>query len=82
MNLLGKSLVVALFFLSVLFMGLAVTVYATHHDWKAKADAANKQLTDERARYDALQRQSNALESQLKAEAEAALKTTSRSPAG
>lgn len=73
MNLLGKSLVVALFFLSVLFMGLAVTVYATHHNWKEKADAASKLLSDEKARYDALVRKSNALESQLKAEAEAAL---------
>ncbi|TWT99919.1 hypothetical protein Pla108_08620 [Botrimarina colliarenosi] len=73
MNLLGKSLVVALFFLSVLFMALALTVYSTHRNWKSVADAKTQQLNDERARYETLVRQSNALESQLKAEAEAAL---------
>lgn len=73
MNLLGKTLVVALFFLSVLFMALALTVYSTHRNWKNVADAKTQELNDARARYDALQRKSNALESQLKAEAESAL---------
>lgn len=72
MNLLGKSLVVALFFMSVLFMGLAMTVYSTHRNWKDQADQARSQVAAERTKFDQLQRKSNALESQLRAEAEAA----------
>ncbi|MEO0529660.1 MAG: hypothetical protein AAF266_03680 [Planctomycetota bacterium] len=73
MNFVGKALVVAICVLSFMFMGLAVTVYSTHRDWKGKAEAATRQLNNEKARYDALVRKSNSLESQLKAEAEAAL---------
>lgn len=73
MNLLGKILVVTLFVLSVGYMWLAISVYSYHRDWKTKAETAQKQLNDERARFQALQNSSNALESQLKAEAESAL---------
>ncbi len=73
MNLLGKILVVTLFVLSVGYMWLAISVYSYHRDWKTKAETAQKQLNDERARYQTLQNSSNALESQLKAEAESAL---------
>lgn len=73
MNLLGKILVVALFVLSVVFMTLALTVYATHRNWKSEADTAKKQLSEQRAENDALRRQFNTLQSQLEAEKESAL---------
>ncbi|QDV72375.1 hypothetical protein [Botrimarina mediterranea] len=73
MNFLGKILVVTLFVLSIGYMWLAVSVYSTHRHWKNEAEAAQKQLSEERARFQALQSSSNALESQLKAEAESAL---------
>jgi multidrug efflux pump subunit AcrA (membrane-fusion protein) len=73
MNLLGKILVVTLFVLSMGYMWLAISVYSYHRDWKTTAETAQKQLNDERARFQALQNKSNALESQLKAEAESAL---------
>ncbi len=73
MNLLGKSLVVALCFLSVVFMSLAMVVYSTHQNWKTKAAAAEQQVSQERAKLAALQRKSNALESQLRAESDAAI---------
>ena len=73
MNLLGKVFVVALAFMSVAFMILAMTVYATHHNWKDKASAAQQQVTAAKAQYDKLARESNALESQLQAEKDSAL---------
>ena len=73
MNFLGKIFVVALLVMSVVFMSLAIVVYATHKDWKSQADAANQQLREARADFDALQTQYNRLESQLTAEREAAL---------
>jgi len=73
MNLLGRILVVALFLLSVVFMTLAIVVYSTHRNWKQQADAAQQQVQEERARLDRLQTQSNALESSLRAERDAAL---------
>jgi molecular chaperone GrpE (heat shock protein) len=73
MNLLGKILVVTLFVLSMGYMWLAISVYSYHRDWKTQAETAQKQLNDERARFQALQNKSNALESQLKAEADSAL---------
>ena len=73
MNLLGKILVVTLFVLSVGYMWLAISVYAYHRDWKTQAETAQKQLQEERNNFQALQNKSNALESQLTAEADAAL---------
>lgn len=72
MNLLGKILVVTLCLLSVLFMGLAMTVYSTHRNWKEIADQRRQEVADQRAKYDAEVAKSNRLESQLRAEAEAA----------
>lgn len=73
MNLLGKTLVVALCLLSIVFMALAMVVYSTHRHWKAEAEAAQQQVAEERANLAELQRESNALESQLRAEADAAI---------
>lgn len=73
MNFVGKILVVAMCLLSFVFMGLAMTVYSTHRHWKSEAEVAKTQVNNERAKFDALVRKSNALESQLTAEREAAL---------
>lgn len=73
MNLLGRILVVALFVLSLVFMTLAMVVYSTHRNWKSLEATAREQVQDEKARFDRLKRESNARESQLRAEADAAL---------
>lgn len=73
MNFLGRILVVTLCLMSVAFMILAMTVYSTHRHWKNEADAAQQQVAEEQARFAALQRKSNALESQLRAESDAAI---------
>lgn len=75
MNFLGKVFVVSLAIMSFVFMGLAMAVYSTHHDWKAKEATARQQLTAAKARYDKLQRESNALESQLRAEKDSAVQS-------
>lgn len=76
MNLLGKIFVVIILVLSVVFMALAMMVYATHKNWQEVVEGPNglqKQLDDARNEYSQLQNQFNRLESQLEAEAEAAL---------
>ncbi|MEN0110521.1 MAG: hypothetical protein AAF805_07325 [Planctomycetota bacterium] len=73
MNLLGKIFVVALFVLSVVFMTLAMAVYATHRNWKEEADKARSALQQQQTANRTLQSQYNALEERLTAEAEAAL---------
>lgn len=73
MNLLGRILVVALFVLSLVFMTLAMVVYSTHRNWKSLEATAQQQLNEEKARFNTLKRESNARESQLRAEADAAL---------
>lgn len=44
MNLIGKIFVVIILLLSVLFMGLAMAVYATHKNWKATVDNQKAQI--------------------------------------
>jgi len=39
MNLLGKIFVVLIVVMSIVFMTLALAVYATHKNWKEEADA-------------------------------------------
>ncbi|MDR1485236.1 MAG: hypothetical protein LBT09_10490 [Planctomycetaceae bacterium] len=43
MNNIGKMFVVLIFAMCVLIMGFAVTIYATHTNWKEKADALQKE---------------------------------------
>lgn len=73
MNFLGKVFVVSLAVMSFVFMGLAMAVYSTHHDWKTKATTVKQQLDAEKARNAQLERESNSLESQLRAEKDSAL---------
>ncbi|QDT67400.1 Chromosome partition protein Smc [Planctomycetes bacterium MalM25] len=73
MNLLGRVFVVSLAIMSFVFMGLAMAVYSKSHDWKDRAAKARQQVTEEKARYAKLERESNALESELQAEKDSAL---------
>ncbi|MBI85932.1 MAG: hypothetical protein CMJ81_22270 [Planctomycetaceae bacterium] len=61
MTLLGKILTVLIFVMSILFMGFAVAVYATHRNWrdeiKDPATGLEKRLTDERRERDEKQSQ-------------------------
>jgi len=77
MNLIGKIFVVIILLLSVLFMGLAMAVYATHKNWKATVDNQKAQiqtLTTEKQRlqsaYDLneteLQREIDSAEQQVR----------------
>ena len=54
MNWLGKVFVMLILIMSLMFMGLAMGVYATHKNWKAATEALNTQLTEERAKNEQL----------------------------
>jgi hypothetical protein len=72
MNLLGKIFVVLITVMSLVFMTLALAVYATHKNWKQISDGLNGQLTQARAELDLKVTDYNRLESQLKGEVESA----------
>ncbi len=72
MNLLGKIFVVLITVMSLVFMTLALAVYATHKNWKGISDGLNTQLTQARAELDLKVTDYNRLESQLKGEVESA----------
>ena len=61
MNLIGKILVTLIFVMSLVFLGFAVTVYATHQNWKLKADNFKKEIAN-------LSQQRNDLQTKLDAE--------------
>jgi hypothetical protein len=75
MNLLGKIFVVLIMVMSVVFMTLALGVYATHKNWKDLVEGQNglrAQLQLARTEYDQLKNNYNSLESRLKGEVESA----------
>ena len=75
MNLLGKIFVVLIAVMSLVFMTLALAVYATHKNWKDIVDGPNglqSQLQLARSDYDQLKTDYNRLDSQLKGEVETA----------
>jgi hypothetical protein len=72
MNWLGKVFVVLILIMSLLFMGLAMAVYATHKNWKTVADDLQKKLTDAQAQNQQLITAHNLRVEQLSAEIEAA----------
>ncbi|MDR2344946.1 MAG: hypothetical protein LBE18_02670 [Planctomycetaceae bacterium] len=43
MNLIGKMFVILIFVMCVMIMGFAITIYATHTNWKAKAEILQKE---------------------------------------
>ena len=62
MNLVGKILVWVILVMSLVFMAFTISVYATQHNWKAKADELNEQLKASKGRSDGLQREKAELE--------------------
>ena len=82
MNLVGKILIVAVFVLSLVFMGIAMAVTATHKNWKQIVEnptesqenplGLNKQLENARQRNENLKNQFKQLEDTVAAEQAAA----------
>jgi signal transduction histidine kinase len=73
MNLLGKIFIVAIMIMSVVFMTLALMVYATHKNWKEVVDGTNglrNQLQTAQTQFEQFKNEHNRLESQLKGENE------------
>lgn len=74
MNLLGKIFIVLILVLSVVFMTLAMAMYATHKNWREIVEGPNglrNQLQQSQAEYDQLKTQYNRRESELTSELEA-----------
>ena len=75
MNLLGKIFVVLIVVMSLVFMTLALAVYATHKNWKDIVEGPNglqAQLDTAQTELDQTKTDYNRLESQLKGEVESA----------
>jgi len=72
MNLLGKIFVVLITVLSLVFMTLALAVYATHKNWQEEATRLNTQLSNANAQLQLKVEEFNRLESQARAEKESA----------
>jgi uncharacterized protein YdcH (DUF465 family) len=70
MNLLGKIFVVLILIMSIVFMTLALAVYATHKNWKDEAATLQTRLQESNAQFDRLKGEYNNLESQLTAKVE------------
>lgn len=66
MNLMGKMFIVLIFIMSIMFMGFSVVIYATHTDWKARAEALSGQLNEARTKSQQLQQLKDDTERQLK----------------
>lgn len=73
MNFLGKSFVVALACMSLVFMALAMTVYSTHRNWKADYETAQKDLREAQAELQSEKSNYNRDKTLLVAEKESAL---------
>src|SRR5207244_1006626 len=59
MNWLGKVFVVVILIMSLVFMGLALAVYATHKNWQQVSLDLNKKLTDAKSENAKLQTEHN-----------------------
>ena len=82
MNWLGKVFVVVILIMSLVFMGLAMAVYATHKNWRTVSDNLQKKLqqaqtdnaalkTEHNRQVESLERERTAAEQQaVKVEAE------------
>jgi peptidoglycan hydrolase CwlO-like protein len=72
MNLLGKIFTFVILVMSILFMGMAIMVYATHKNWRDIAQTTSNQLQQRTTEYDQLKSEYNRLENELTAEFESA----------
>ena len=59
MNWLGKVFVVVILIMSLVFMGLALAVYATHKNWQQVSEVLKKKLTDSQSENAKLQTEHN-----------------------
>src|SRR3954471_2214341 len=59
MNWLGKVFVVVILIMSLVFMGLAMAVYATHKNWQQVSVDLKKKLTDAQSENAKLQTEHN-----------------------
>jgi predicted nucleic acid-binding Zn-ribbon protein len=71
MNLLGKVFVVLILVLSIVFMTLAMAMYATHKNWRQIAQDRQTEVQQAQAQYDQLKTQYNRRENELTSELEA-----------
>ena len=71
MNLLGKVFVVLILVLSIVFMTLAMAMYATHKNWREIAQTRQTEVQQAQAEYDQLKTQYNRRENELTSELEA-----------
>ncbi len=55
MNFIGKLLVVAITVTSVAFLGVAIVLYSSHHNWKATVDEQKATITSLRAEMGTLE---------------------------
>lgn len=78
MNFLGKVFVVLILIMSIVFMSLAMVVYATHKNWKAEADLRQTQLTQLQAKNNQLEDQHNRREEELDIEIKSAQQQVSK----
>ena len=72
MNLLGKVLTGAIVIASIFLLCFSVAVYSTHKNWRTSFETTKQQLDEARNENDRLNNKYLALDSQLKAEIEAA----------
>jgi len=72
MNTLGKWLTVGIAFAAFFLMCVSMMVYSTHKNWKTEADKLKSQLAEARTAKDQHENKYRSLDSQLKAEIEAA----------
>ena len=72
MNLLGKILTAFITVAAIGLLAVSTMVYATHKNWKTSADKLKTQLSETRNQNQQLQSRFDNLDSQLKAEIEAA----------
>lgn len=72
MNLIGKILVVLVMLMSVSFLGVAIVVFSSHTNWKAKIDAQKEQIAELDASLEKLKTQYKVTDSSLQLEIESA----------
>jgi len=72
MNWLGKVFVVLILIMSVMFMGLAMAVYATHKNWKQNTEQLKTQLADQQKKNQETEADHNRKYEELKQEKDAA----------
>jgi hypothetical protein len=78
MNLLGKIFVIVILIMSLVFMGLAMAVYATHKNWKQVSDKLNDSLSKAKAENEQLVTAHNRETDELKRENTAQLQQAAK----